>query len=86
MQKILQNVSLGENLQRIRRANGMSQNDVAMKMQLRGRPISRAHYANIEQGVRNLFVTDLVLLHEIFGVSYDEFFRGIQFESCNIGN
>lgn len=80
MQKILQNVSLGENIQRIRKTKKMSQNDVATEMQLRGRSISRSHYANIEQGIRNVFVTDLVLLHEIFGVSYDEFFQDIQFE------
>lgn len=80
MQKILQNVSLGENLQRIRKAKGLSQNDVATKMQLMGRSISRSHYANIEQGIRNLFVTDLVLLREIFDVSYDEFFQGIRFK------
>lgn len=80
MQKILQNVSLGKNIQRIRKSKGLSQDAVATEMQLRGRSISRSHYANIEQGIRNLFVTDLVLLHEIFGVSYDEFFQGIQFE------
>lgn len=80
MQKILQNVSLGKNIQRIRKSKGLSQDAVATEMQLRGRSISRSHYANIEQGIRNPFVTDLVLLHEIFGVSYDEFFQGIQFE------
>lgn len=80
MQKLVQNVSIGSNIQRIRKSKGMSQNDVAVKMQLMGRQISRAHYANIEQGVRNLFVTDLVLLREIFGVDFADFFEGITFE------
>lgn len=77
MQKLIQDISFGENLQRIRKACNLSQYDVVRELQLRGRDMSRANYAHIEQGIRNIFVSDLVLLRDIFGVSYEEFFKGL---------
>ena len=46
------------------------------ELSLKRRTMSRAGYAHIEQGIRNIFVSDLILLIEIFDVSYDEFFKG----------
>ena len=77
MQKLIQDVSLGENLQQIRKSCNLSQYDVVRELQLRGRDMSRANYAHIEQGIRNIFVSDLVLLQDIFGVPYEEFFKGL---------
>ena len=34
-------------------------------------------YAHIEQGLRNIYITDLILIKEILDVSYDEFFAGV---------
>lgn len=77
MQKILQDVSLGSNIQRIRVSKGMSQPDVVRELQLLGRTITVGHYGHIEQGRKNIFATDLVLLQRIFEVEYEEFFKGL---------
>lgn len=47
------------------------------KLQLLGRNMSRANYAHIEQGVRNIYISDLILIKEILNVSYEEFFEGL---------
>lgn len=77
MQKILQDKSIGKNLQRIRKEHNMSQRDVVIQLELRGRVMHQATYAKIELGQGNIFVSDLVLLREIFDVDYNEFFKGL---------
>lgn len=82
MQKLLQdkNVYIGKNLKRLRLEKGMSQMDMVTKIQLYGRNMSRANYAHIEQGIRNIYVSDLILIKEILAVSYDEIFAEITIE------
>ncbi len=77
MQKLLQDVHIGSNIQRLRKICNLSQTDMVTKMQLMGRSMSRANYAHIEQGIKNIFVSDLILLKEIFNVDYEEFFKGL---------
>lgn len=50
MEKIKQDLSIGKNIQRIRKSRKMSQKDVTIQMNLRGRMISVSGYAHIEQG------------------------------------
>ncbi len=78
MQKFLQDVHIGSNLQRLRQKCNLSQTDMVTKMQLLGRSMSRANYAHIEQGVRNIYVSDLILFREILDISYEEFFEGLE--------
>ena len=77
MQKLLQDKNIGKNLQRIRKTRKMSQKDVLIQMALKGRTMIETTYSRIEQGKRNIFVSDLVLLKEIFDVDYNEFFEGL---------
>lgn len=77
MQKLLQDVDFGKNLQRLRKSRNFSQYDMAAKMELLGRSMSRAQYAHIEQGIRNLYISDLILFKEILNVSYEDFFENI---------
>ena len=77
MQKLLQDKNIGKNIQKIRKARGLSQNDVCTQLQLKGRGMLVSTFGHIEQGVRNIFVSDLVLLKEIFDVDYSEFFKGL---------
>lgn len=77
MQKILQDLHLGNNIQKIRLSKKMSQNDVVRELQLLGRTMSVTHYGHIEQGRKNIYVTDLILLQRIFKVSYKDFFIGL---------
>lgn len=77
MQKLLQDMHLGKNLQAIRKSRNLSQSDMVIKLQLAGRAMSRAQYAHIEQGIKNIYISDLVLFKEILNVSFDDFFKGL---------
>jgi len=63
---------------RIRKAKGMTQNEVVAKMQILGSNLSVYSYNKIERGTRNLKITDLVGLKTVFEVEYSEFFVGIE--------
>ena len=78
MQKLLQDGYFGKNLQQIRKSCKLSQNDVIMKLDLLGRNMSRANYAHIEQGRKNIFISDLILLKQIFNVDYNKFFDNLE--------
>ncbi len=78
MKKILTDSQFCENLKRIRKEKGLTQEQTVTKLQLMGSPISRSTYSLIEMGRGNIFVSDLVGLQQIFQVEYDEFFQGIQ--------
>ena len=75
MQWILQDVPLGKNIKRLRKARKLTQEAVATQLQLRGSTLSRGALANIEGGRRNIKASDLKGLKLIFDVEYDEFFR-----------
>ena len=77
MQKILQDIYFGQNIQKIRISRGMTQNDVVRELQLLGRLMTVTHYGHIEQGRKNIFATDLVLLQRILKVNYSLFFEGL---------
>lgn len=78
MTKILQDVNLGVNLKRLRNSKGLTQEEVCVKLSLMGRPMLQNNYAQIESGKRNIFLSDLIALKEIFGVGYDEFFKDLK--------
>lgn len=84
MQKILNNVTLGENIRTLRLNKGLTQEQTVAKLQLMGSPISRSTYSLIEMGRGNVFVSDLVGLQQIFDVSFDEFFVGISVQRDNL--
>ena len=78
MQKFLQDVHIGQNLQRLRIERHLSQKDMVSKLALLGRTMSRANYAHIEQGVRNVYISDFILFKEILNVSYEEVIQGFK--------
>ncbi len=77
MQKILQDACFGSNIKKIRTLKKLSQPDVVRELQLLGRNMSVSQYGHIEQGRKNIFVTDLILLQRIFNVDFKEFFEGL---------
>lgn len=78
MQKVIQNADFGQNLKKLRTHKGLSQNDLVSRMQTLGSNISRSGYSMIEIGTRNIKVTDLVALQQIYKVDFAEFFKGIK--------
>ena len=77
MEKIKQDLSIGKNIQKLRKDRHLSQKDVTIQLNLRGRIISVSGYAHIEQGRQNLYVSDLIMLKEILNVPYEAFFEGL---------
>ncbi|WOO35053.1 helix-turn-helix transcriptional regulator [Anaerocolumna sp. AGMB13020] len=77
MTMVLQNADLYLNLKKMRKSSGLSQYELVAQMQLLGSTMSRSTYAKIEQGSRNIKVTDIVALKKIYNVDFSEFFEGI---------
>ena len=78
MQKVIQNANFGQNLKKIRSERRLFQNDLVSRMQTLGSTISRSGYSRIELGTRNIKVTDLVALQQVYNVDFAEFFKGIK--------
>ena len=76
--KILNQKILGQNIAKIRIEQGLTQEEVIAKLQVKGSPISRSTYSKIELGEGNIFDSDLVGLQKIFQVPYERFFEGIE--------
>lgn len=66
---------MGKNLLRLRKRSGMTQEQVAAKMQLLGSNMSRATYSKIETGTRNIKASDILAFSMVFGVPIDELFK-----------
>lgn len=76
--KLKQDISIGENLQRLRNNAGLSQEEVAAKMQLLGFSISREMISQMETGKYNIRISELLAMKKFYNVdSIDEFFRGL---------
>lgn len=78
MAKLLQDISIGNNLQRLRKSKRLTQNDVCAQMASFGRPMLQSTYAQIETGARNIFISDFIVLRRVFNVPFEEFFKGLE--------
>lgn len=66
---------IGENIRNLRERKGLTQDEVAAKLQLLGCDITRSAVAKIEVGQRHLYPDEIVLLKQILDVDYDEIFK-----------
>ena len=80
MQSIRNNRLFGARIRELRKAAHMTQEQVAARLQLRGLDVSRSIYSQIECGIHNIRVDELIALKQIFGVSYDDFFAPLENE------
>ncbi len=69
-------MDIGHNIQALRKAAWLTQDQTVAKLQLMGSEIAKSTYAKIETNRMNIRVSELVALREIFGVEYDAFFAG----------
>lgn len=76
-QKIKQDISIGNNIRKLRKKSHLTQEQVIARMQLKGIKISRSSYSQIECGTYNIRVSELVALAELFNVDFNEFFKGL---------
>ena len=65
---------VGNNIRRLREKAGLTQEQVAARLQIEGCDITRSAVAKIEVGQRHLYPDEIILLKKILGVSYDEIF------------
>ena len=65
----------GGNIRRAREARGMTQEQVAAKLQLGGCDITRSALANIEVPQRHVYPDEIRLLKELLSVRYTELFE-----------
>ncbi len=69
--------NLGTNIRRFRMERHLTQEQTVAQMQLLGVDISRGTYSQIECGIVNIRVEDLLALREIFGIEIGQFFDGM---------
>lgn len=67
-------ISIGFNLKRLRKSANLTQNDVITRLQLRGFPISRSIYSQMEGGTYNIRMSELLALKEIFCTDFNDIF------------
>ncbi len=73
-----QDVSIGDNLQRLRKQAGLTQAQASAKPELLGLSMTPEIYAKIEQGRYSIKISVLLALKEIYRAdSFDAFFEGL---------
>ena len=75
MQKLRNTSSFGARIRALRKAAGLTQEQVTVQLQLRGCDLSRSVYSQFECGTYNIRVDELRALKEIFDVPYEAFFE-----------
>lgn len=66
---------IGERIRTLRERAGLTQEQVAAQLQVRGCDITRSALAKIEVGQRHLYPDEILLLKEILHTTYDEIFK-----------
>jgi len=69
--------NIGKNIRTYRMDAGLTQEATVAKMQLLGIEISRGTYSQIECGLSNIRVEELLALCQIFHVEIGDFFQGL---------
>lgn len=77
MQKIRPDLDIGRNIQRLRKAAGLTQDQTVAKLQLMGLNISKSTYAKLETNRMNIKVSELVALAKIFHTDINVFFSDL---------
>lgn len=63
--------AVGANIKRLREKAGLTQENLAAKLQIEGCDITRSAVAKIEVGQRHIYPDELILLKKILRTEYD---------------
>ena len=75
-QKIKQDeISIGENIRKIRLAQGIGQTELVRILQLQGIDITRECLVKIERGIQHIQATQLRAIRDALKTSYDELLK-----------
>ena len=66
---------IGQNIRSLREKAGLTQEQLATKLQLEGCDITRSAVAKIEVGQRHLYPDEIILIKQILNVSFDEILK-----------
>ncbi len=66
---------IGNNIRILREKAGLTQEELATKLQLNGCDITRSAVAKIEVGQRHLYPDEILLVRNILNVRYEEIFQ-----------
>ena len=77
-QYLIRDFEISRNIARLRKKEGLTQDQVAAKLQLLGVNISRSHFSLIELGRNNVPISLLVGLKIILQCNYADFFEGLE--------
>jgi len=72
--------NIGSNIRKFRIENNLTQEQTVAKMQVLGIEISRSSYAQLECGLYNIKVQELLALAEIFHTPVSSFFDGMNLD------
>ena len=64
--------AVGANIKRLREKAGLTQENLAAKLQIEGCDIRRSAVAKIEVGQRHIYPDELILLKKILRTEYDD--------------
>lgn len=76
-ERIKQDISIGGNLQRLRKKAGLSQEKAAAQLQLMGLSVSREMLSQMELGRYSIRVSVLLALKQLYKASFEDFFEGL---------
>jgi len=77
MQKLRADKGIGINLRNLRRSHNFTQDALVGQLVTLGVDISRGVYSRYETGQLNIPISVLIGLHQIYGCSYDDFFKDL---------
>ncbi len=63
---------VGRQVRRLREAGGLTQEQLAARLQVRGCDVTRSALAKIEAGQRHVYAFELRQLREALGTTYEE--------------
>ena len=67
-------MTIGKNIADLRKSNGMTQEQLAAKMQLAGCDMTRSALAKIEAGQRHIYADELYALQRALEIAYERLF------------
>lgn len=77
-QYLIADLDISDNIVKLRKASGMTQNYVAIQLQTMGVNITRSRLSMIELKRLNVPVSVIVALKRIFNCDYAEFFKDLE--------
>ena len=66
---------IGNNLRSLREKAGLTQDQVAARLQVEGCDITRSALAKIEVGQRHLYPDEIIMIKKILNVEFDDIFN-----------